>query len=177
MLALCGLAGGARANLIYDFNIGAAGPIHAFSFSFTVPSFVGVGQSPPFTPFTVTDGTHTWTMINDLTGLTGGVPSGCFMFDNGGSSNFNPPCGVDVLIPPDGAFYLITPFMPLPTATGAYSLSGAGLFDYPGSSTLVTSPSGTLDITSTSTPEPASIGLLSVAVGILAWGLRKRLIV
>ena len=87
-LAFCGLA---RASLVYDFNIGAAGGIDAFSFSFTVPSFVGEGQSPAFAPFTVTDGTHAWTMINDLTGHTAGVPSGCFMFDNGGTSSLQPP--------------------------------------------------------------------------------------
>jgi hypothetical protein len=51
-LAFCGLA---RADLINDFNISAAGCIDAFSFSFTVPSFVArvdarvhlVSPSPP----------------------------------------------------------------------------------------------------------------------------------
>src|SRR5947209_2259637 len=47
-LALCGSG---RASLIYDFHIGAAGGIDAFSFSFTLPSFVGEGQSPGFGPF------------------------------------------------------------------------------------------------------------------------------
>lgn len=48
----CGLA---KASLVYDFNIGAAGGIEAFSLSIAVPSFVGEGQSPLFAPFTVTD--------------------------------------------------------------------------------------------------------------------------
>jgi hypothetical protein len=95
-LAFSGLA---RADLIYDFNIGAGGGIDAFSFFFTVPSFVAEGQSLAFAPFNVTDGTHVWTMINDLTGLTQGVPSGCFMFDNGGTSSLLPPCGVGVVCP------------------------------------------------------------------------------
>ena len=174
-LAFCGLA---RASLVYDFNIGAAGGIDAFSFSFTAPSFVGEGQSPAFAPFTVTDGTHTWTMINDLTGHTTGVPSGCFMFDNGGTSSLQSPCGVGVFAPPDGALDLVLGVgVPLPTATGVYSLSGSGLFDFAGEQgTLVTSPVGTLDITGTPVPEPRiSIGLFSIAVATLGWKLRKRL--
>ena len=172
-LALCGVA---RANLVYDFDIGAAGGIDAFSFSFAVPSFVGEGQSPGFAPFTVTDGTHTWTMINDLTGHTSGVPSGCFMFNNGGTSSFAPPCGVGVFAPPDGALMLTLGVgVPLPTATGIYTLSGSGLFDFAGG-TLQTSPFGTLDITGVPVPEPCTrIGLFSITVAALRWKRRKRL--
>jgi hypothetical protein len=172
-LALCGSA---RASLVYDFHVGAAGGIDAFSFSFTVPSFVGEGQSPAFAPFTVTDGTHTWTMINDLTGHTAGVPSGCFMFDNGGTSSLQPPCGVGVFAPPDGALMLTLGVgVPLPTATGVYTLSGSGLFDFAGG-TLQTSPVGTLDITGAPVPEPRTcIGLFSIAVAALWWKQRKRL--
>jgi hypothetical protein len=174
-LAFCALA---RASLVYDFNIGADGGIDAFSFSFTVPSFVGEGQSPAFAPFTDTDGTHTWTLINDLTGHTTGVPSGCFMFDNGGTSSLQPPCGVGVFAPPDGALFLTLGVgVPLPTATGVYTLSGSGLFNFAGGQgTLDTSPVGTLDVTGASVPEPrTSIGLFSIAVATLAWKLRKQL--
>jgi hypothetical protein len=168
-LAFCGLA---RADLIYDFNIGADGGIEAFSFSFTVPNFVGEGQSPAFAPFDVTDGTHVWTMINDLTGHTQGVPLGCFMFDNGGTSSLQPPCGVGVSAPPDGALTLALA-VPLPTATGVYTLSGNGLFDFSGG-TLTTSLVGTLDITAV--PEPStSISFFGIAVALLGWKLRKRL--
>jgi hypothetical protein len=172
-LALCGLA---RASLVYDFDIAAAGGIDAFSFSFTVPNFVGENQSPAFAPFTVTDGTHTWTMINDLTGHTTGVPSGCFMFNNGGTSSLQPPCGVGVFAPPDGALTLALGVgVPLPTATGAYALSGSGLFDFAGG-TLQTSPVGTLNITGAPVPEPRTcICLFSIAVAALWWTRRKRL--
>ena len=178
-VALCALAlcGSARASLVYEFDIGAAGGIDAFSFSFTVPSFVGEGQSPAFAPFTVTDGTDTWTMINDLTGHTAGVPSGCFMFDNGGTSSLQPPCGVGVFAPPDGALTLALGVgVPLPTVTGAYTLSGSGLFDFAGGQgTLHTSPVGTLDISGAPVPEPCtSIGLFSIAVATLGWRLRNR---
>lgn len=175
-LALCGLAGMAHANLIYDFNIGAASGLNAFSFSFTVPSFVGEGQSPAFTPFNVTDGTHTWTMIDDLTGHSSGVPPlGCFMFDNGGTSSFFPPCSVTVPGPTDGGLALLTNTLSMPTATGAYSLSGGGALKYPGGLLLPTF-TGTLDITSTAVPEPASISLLGIAVATLGWKLRIRLV-
>jgi hypothetical protein len=169
-LAFCGMA---RADFLYDFNISAAGGIDAFSFSFTVPAFVGEGQSPAFAPFNITDGTHTWTMINDLTGHTQGVPSGCFMFDNGGTSSLQPPCGVGVFAPPDGALTLALGVgVPLPAATGVYTLFGSGLFDFAGG-TLSTLPSGTLDVSSV--PEPQSIVLFSLAVAAFGWKLRKRL--
>jgi hypothetical protein len=172
-LAFCGSA---RASLVYDFNIDAAGGIDAFSFSFTVPSFVGEGESPAFAPSTVTDGTHTWTIINDLTGSTSGVPVGCFMFDNGGTSSFDLPCGVGVAAPPDGALYLnLDGGLPLPTATGVYTLSGSGLFDVAGEqSTLITAPVGTLDISESPVPEPPAVtGLLGIAVAALGWKLRR----
>jgi hypothetical protein len=177
-VALCALAlcGSARASLVYEFDIGAAGGIDAFSFSFTVPSFVGEGQSPAFAPFTVTDGTDTWTMINDLTGHTAGVPSGCFMFDNGGTSSLQPPCGVGVFAPPDGALTLALGVgVPLPTATGAYPLSGSGLFDFAGGG-LQTSPVGTLSITGAPVSEPRTgTALFSIVVATLWSTRRKRL--
>jgi hypothetical protein len=80
-LVLCALAGAAHGSVLYQFNVTATGGIDPFSFSFTVPSFVTAGQSPAFTPFNVTDGTHTWTMINDLAAI--GAVS-CFLFDSGG---------------------------------------------------------------------------------------------
>jgi len=168
-LVFCGLA---RADLLYDFNVSASGGIDAFSFSFTVPSFVGDGESPAFTPFNVTDGAHTWTMINDLTGHTQGVPAGCFMFDNGGTSSLQPPCGVGVFASGDVALTLaLVGGVPLPTATGEYGLFGSGLFNS-ANGTLITSPMGTLDVSAV--PEPRSIILFSIAVATLGRKLRKR---
>jgi hypothetical protein len=166
-------SGVARATLIYDFEIGAAGGINAFSFSLTVPSFVGEDQSPAFAPFNVTDGAHTWTMINDLTGHTPGVPSGCFMFDNGGTSSLQPPCGVGVFDPPDGALTLaLAGGVPLPTATGVYTLSVSGIFDFAGG-TLQTQPLGTLNVSSV--PEPrTSISLFSIAIAALVWSCARN---
>jgi hypothetical protein len=100
------------------------------------------------------------------------------MFDNGGTSSLQPPCGVSVFAPPDGALFLTLGVgVPLPTATGVYTLSGSGLFNFAGGQgTLDTSPVGTLDVTGASVPEPrTSIGLFSIAVATLAWKLRKQL--
>ncbi len=173
MLVSCAAA---RASYIYDFNVHAADGIDAFSFSFTVPDFVADGQSPTFTPFSVTDGTHTWTMVNDLTGFTPGLPTACFAFDTGGTSSLQSQCAVGVFAPPDGALTLaLGPGVLFPNATGVYALSGSGLFDFVGAQgTLITSPVGTLTISSTPEPRGASI-LLGLAFLALAWKLRKRL--
>jgi hypothetical protein len=63
--------------------------------------------------------------------------------------------------------------VPLPTATGVYTLSGSGLFDF-SSGALITSPVGTLDITAV--PEPRTfISLFIIAVATLRLKLHKRL--
>ena len=60
----------AHADLMYQFDVHETTSLgfQPFSFSFTVPTFVTAGQSPAFTPFTVTFGTHSYKMINDLAG-------------------------------------------------------------------------------------------------------------
>src|SRR5579863_2124405 len=66
LLTLCAVS--ARAGpLVYDFSFTpTSGPVEAFEFSFVVPSFVTNGQTPAFTPFTITDGTNSVTMTQDL---------------------------------------------------------------------------------------------------------------
>jgi hypothetical protein len=126
-LAVCLTGGIAHADFDYTFNVNASSPLDAFSFSFTVPTFVGNGATPAFTPFTVTDGTHSWTMTQDLV-----VPSlgeGCFMFGTVGTS-LSSGCGFIVPNAPDGGLYLEA--SQLPTATGIYGLSGSSIFDFAG---------------------------------------------
>jgi hypothetical protein len=94
------------------------------------------------------------------------------MFNNGGTSSLQPPCGVGVFAPPDGALtFALGVGVPLPTATGVYPLSGSGIFDFAGG-TLQTQPTGTLSISAV--PEPrTSIGLFSIIVGAFGWKLRR----
>lgn len=72
LLALCGWIGVAQSGVLYQFDVttvatkGGTPGSNPFSFSFTAPTFVVNGDTPPFTPFAVTDGTQIWTMINDL---------------------------------------------------------------------------------------------------------------
>ena len=67
-LALVTLTGTAHADLLYQFDVHETTMpslgFQSFSFSFTVPTFVATGQSPAFTPFTITTsgsiGTHSY---------------------------------------------------------------------------------------------------------------------
>ena len=143
-------------------------------FSFTVPTFVTAGQSPAFTPFTVTIGTHSYKMINDLAGASPGT--GCFAFNTGGMNTVFPDCSVAAFGTQDGDGAFRLSLDALPTATGLQTLadfSGGAFGD--GSVTPTTNFGGTLDITSvTSVPEPTSLALLSLGVAAVGWRLRKR---
>jgi hypothetical protein len=176
-LALVTLPGTAHADLLYQFDVHETTTsfgVQPFSFSFTVPTFVTAGQSPAFTPFTVTAGTHSYKMTNDLAGVIGTV--GCFVFSTGGVP-ISPPCAfTPSATDGDGAISLDTSGG-LPTATGLQTLDALSSFGAFGTGAGVEFPQlgGTLDITSvTSVPEPASAALLSLGIAAVGWKLRKR---
>ena len=178
-LPLVTLAGPAHADLLYQSDVDVSITtirFQAFSFSFTVPTFVTAGQSPAFTPFTVTAGTHSYKMINDLAGMAGSV--GCFEFNTGGSAFFIPPCNFSTGSTDGNGAFKLAIGSGLPTATGLQNLlpfpESLGLFGT-GGSTYSAEFGGTLDITSvTSVPEPASLALPSLGVVAVGWRLRKR---
>ena len=168
-LVLCAFVGTAHADLMYTFNV-TGGNVQPFSFSFTVTTFVTSGQFPPFAPFTVTDGTHSWEMVYDEAGS--GCPSATsWNFGTAGGSNFAK-CG-GVPGPPEGQFYL--DFGTLPTQTGTFTASGHDVLDFTGGADS-SDMSGTLDITSTTAavPEPTGIALLSTVLAAVGWKMRKR---
>jgi hypothetical protein len=72
-----------RADEIYTFTFTqTGGKIESFAFSVTVPTFATSGQTPVFTPFTITDGTISATLAMDLfsNGYIGSYSYGCFGF-------------------------------------------------------------------------------------------------
>src|SRR5262245_2997644 len=178
LVASCTLARTAQADLLYQFSLDASGAIEAATFSFTVPTFVTAGESQAFTPFTLTDGTHTWTFIAALADSPVGL--GCFAFSTGGTNTFlTPGCGIEVLPSSEAAFSLMINGG-LPAATGVYSLDGRGIFDFPDGQHVLgigglPHLTGTLDISISinPVPEPSTWLLVPTAVG-LAWLARKK---
>jgi hypothetical protein len=175
-LLIASFAGIAHADLVYDFNVNAStdpsNPLEAFSFSFTAPTFVGNPSTPAFTPFTVTDGTHSWTMTEDWVGTQ--FSTTCFEFGTGGvtvnSCGWAIPSGIN-----GGAIDLA--ILALPTATGTYgfttflnelNFNGDASADFP-------NLTGTLTVSEVSgVPEPTSILLLASILCAVGWRVRRR---
>jgi hypothetical protein len=174
-LLIASFAGIAQADIFYEFNLNAStdpnNPLEAFSFSFTAPTFVGNPSTPAFTPFTVTDGTHSWTMTEDWVGTGNGI--NCFEFGTGaGEANLGS-CGA-VVAGIGGEIQFASSV--LPTATGTYGLTPgfggillfAGGGDFPGLT-------GTLTVSEVSgVPEPTSILLLTSILCAVGWRVRRR---
>lgn len=161
-LVFCACAGVAHADILYQFSVNADGPYEAFSFSFSVPTFVTNGQSPSFVPFTVTDGTATWTLVDDL---AGSAPA-CFDFATEGDWVVDSPCGVEHIPSTGGLVQLV--FSTLPTTTGDYTIQPYSYEVFAEGDTVASAGAyGTLVVTAT--PEPGSAILL--LTGLTAVGL------
>lgn len=171
----------AHADVMYTFNITPTNSaFQQFSFEFTDSTFVANGDQPSFSPFSVTNGIHTWTMDNDLALITGSG-NGCFEFGNLPQTlltNVTNGCGVIFLPTPAsfGAFSLQIAGG-LPTADGAYAVAGSGGFQNI-SNLSVSGLNGTLTVSSSdSVPEPCNLILLStglLGVGPLVRARRKQ---
>lgn len=169
----CALATSVKGDLLYSFSYDAAtGPLQSFAFSFTAPDFAVNGESPGFTPFTLTDGTNSWTMVSDLIEV-GGTGVGCFAFGTASAqlTTIFGPCSFAVGGDGVGAFVLVTDGG-LPSAVGTYASSDfTGILNTAVGSTKFFGPIGgstddtgsmSLTISPTSVPEPSTIALLAL---------------
>ena len=175
---VCVIAGSAHADVIYSFNVAPVGSnFEAVSFSFTVATFVTAGKTPAFTPFAVTDGTHSWLMSEDRVGHFGSQQ--CYSFGTATNSVLLDSCGF-LPFPPGGAGFTLLAASS-PSSPGTYAL--LGIFggssgpsqSFIGSSTSILSGSLTIrEVTTTTVPEPSSLTLLGGAMMFAtAWKLRR----
>jgi hypothetical protein len=170
-----------QAELVYDFSFtSTSAPIQSFSFSIDSPGFIVPG-SPDIAPFTITDGSHVWTLDQDLVGISTGVilgstllpaGDGCFAFGSSGAVLTNNGCGV--AIPNQGtseAAFVVDLPGGLPSSTGTFSnllfdaiavlepsFTEEGFYNCCGGS------DGAMQLNITQTPEPSSFALLAMAI-------------
>ena len=115
---------------LYQFSFTpSGGQMKPVTFSFSSPTFVGSGALA-FTPFTISDGTNTWTMTSGFAFQTvgpDGVPAYCFNFGTPGAPDSNA-CGYGVGSPGMGA--IVFQFVGnLPTSYGVYDTGGFPSYD------------------------------------------------
>ena len=173
-LAMLIIAGTARADIEYSFAVNGAGSVKPFSFSFTTPTFVTAGESPAFTPFTVSNNSNfQWTPVLDMAGFNSASNYNCFEFvtDAPGTTTVNSNCGGGFLPGPVGFLIVLTASGPLPAATGLYNYS---TFIAPGMNGAVTIVRGTATLDVTDVPEPASVALVGTLLAAFAWRARRR---
>lgn len=167
------------ADVVYSFDYTAvSGPVQSFAFSLTTPTFITGDSSPALTPFTPTDGVHTFTITKDLVSA-----GGCFMFGTPYATLSGPPpfeCSVAAGGPGYNQGGFIVDTMKLPAAPGRYGpepfiggFDASSGFEY-----IESSPSPffqktgvmSLTVTEPSVPEPAALS--SLVIGFCAvWGL------
>lgn len=175
-LLLSVFAASARPDYLYTFSFTpTTGTIESFGFSFTVPTFVTTGQSPAFTPFTMTDGTRTSAMMTqDFVYYDGTVGLECFEFGTATNAVLGP-CG-EASGSPNGGVLTLEAFSGLPTGTGIYSLpDSSASFNNTSPPGVGSQGTGSLIISNTSVPEPASVVFLVTVAALIDWRFRRGL--
>ena len=179
----CALGTVGKADVLYSFSYDAAsGPLQSFAFSFTAPDFVTDVSSPPFTPFTLTDGSNRWTMTNDLIEV-GGTGVGCFLFGTplAQLTTIFGPCSFGVGGGDTQGAFVFATNGGLPSALGTYtSTDFTGVFATPGGGFKFMGPiggstdeTGSMTLIISSVPEPSTVTLLALGLLVL-WPLPKR---
>jgi hypothetical protein len=190
LLVVVALSSTAHASVLYTFTYTPnTGPVQGFSFSFSAPTFITTPGPFPFIPFSYTDGTNTWTMVQSRAGNTGVAGIDCFYFVTAQNATLGD-C-TSTIFPPDSGSFVIGLMNGFPTQTGTYS-STYGF----GSPYLITFDSaryvgflavtddfahdtgvGTLVITDdTVVPEPGTAVLIGAALaGIASVSTARRL--
>lgn len=173
-LAILIIAGTARADIEYSFDVNGAGSVKPFSFSFIAPTFVTAGESPAFTPFTVSNNSgFQWTPVLDMAGFNSTSNYNCFEFvtDAPGTTTFDSNCEGGFLTGPNAFLITLTASGPLPAATGLYNYNTEIAPVINGAVTVVF---GTATLSITDVPEPASAALVGMVLAAFAWRARKQ---
>lgn len=170
----------ARADILYNFSFTPTSTLYgteieAFSFSFTVPAFVTSGESPAFSPVTMTDGVNSATLTGDLAENAAGLS--CFTFATAANATLYSDCGTGLNPPNGGSFVADFEGASLPTAVGTYTTEvGDAVFYYGpgGGSTNLDSTYGKVVMTVSSVPEPSSVILTaSMLLAVALWTRKK----
>jgi hypothetical protein len=182
LLAAFALSATAHASVLYTFTYTPdSGPVQGFSFSFSAPTFITTPGPFPFTPFSYTDGTNTWTMAQSRAENAGTPGIDCFYF----ATEQNATLGecTSFLVPPDSGNFAIFLWNGFPSQAGTYSstydmgspyLISFGSARYVGSQAVPTfgndTGSGVLVVTAdTVVPEPGTAVLIGATLAVLAF--------
>jgi hypothetical protein len=170
----------ASAALLYQFDYTAtSGPIQSFSFNFTSPVFITTpGLSPAMTPFVITDGSYSWTIVQDLSYTSPPTTAG-FCFGTSGTSMGVGIGGCTASYSPPNGFFQASFLAGFPTAPGVYPSNFGGSLYLPDTSFVQFNlGTGTLILTiedTTAVPEPGPASSLALACGgMLLLALRRR---
>jgi hypothetical protein len=165
-----GLAGvnPAAASIIYDFSLASNGSVGAIDIQLTFDSFVAAGSGL----------NQTFLSSAPVTSFTSGTPviSGAAALEvDAGSTLFSL-----LLLAPNSSLVLYTPSYPGDLFAFTRTYNQTGVFTATGNviSSLgldTAQPIGTLVVTDTSVPEPATAALLGIGVlGMASWQMRSK---
>ena len=148
----------ASADVLYDFSVSPTEGIQPFDLNFNSPSFVGNDQTFSIPSVTITDGTHSWSLVHG--GATSNLGFACFGFGTSAVTLFVTGCGSE-FNPSSNVAFLEVAFVSLPalpTTDGVFTNSAtyqADIFGYSGTTRVVDSGAN-VTLTISQVPEPSA---------------------